>query len=352
MLNPTHRVLRNAGIFLRKHKWSLSTAAQVCQQFGHLSRWADSERMPTDLQLWSVEEWQAFIDHRRSVAEPRTVENAVQAIRKLILFSGVVTGVGHLPDPWPGRSDRDVAESAQDGELSTESIAPEVWWPLLRAAWAYIDRFAPDILAERDRQQHGPSEDAEILGQRPPRKARRTSGEIDQQLTEWLADPQNVVPVSDGVAANNPAGAPVWSVLSRIVTAGGTSDIFMLSIGPRGTERRNLVLKTTQDPTRTRAVNPLRGVDGDVPVARERLRDQEDVDAVLRTWLADPANQIPVHGAACNRGAAGEPIWSLLERTVYGNSSGLGNFTLRKSGKRRTLLNLGSSSFLLMRLRL
>ncbi|MFI0107891.1 hypothetical protein ACH4NW_05910 [Streptomyces globisporus] len=335
MLNPQHRVLRKAGIFVRKHKWGLSSTLMVCQQIRLLSRWAVKEGMAEDLQFWSAEDWQSFVEHRSMTAEPRTVDNVVRAIRKVIQFSAVLTGVGQLQDPWPGRSSRAVADATINGELSTESIAPEVWWPLLRAAWAYIDRFAPDILATRDHQKRTAPKGDVQAARRP---AQRTSREVDQQLTDWLADPQNRIPVSDGIACNNPAGAPIWALLSRIVTTGRSAHVFAYSggTGPGKARREQVLMTIRSTPGRTQLVNALTGVvDGDVPVAPRRLRDQGAVDAVVRTWLADPASLIPVHGAACGCGTPGTPVWSELERSIYGNSTGLGNFTLRKSGLRR-----------------
>ena len=97
--------------------------------------------MPDDLGLWEAADWQAFIDSRSRQSDPSTVRNVVCAVRALITFSPVLTGVPTLVDPWPGKSNAQVAESVWTDELSTPAIPPEVWWPLLRASWAYIDRF-------------------------------------------------------------------------------------------------------------------------------------------------------------------------------------------------------------------
>lgn len=135
MLHPTHSALQKAGIFLPPGKWGLRTTAQCCFHLTMLKTCAREQDMPDDFGLWEAADWQAFIDSRSQQTAPPTVRKVVSAVRHLITFSPVLAGVPTLEDPWPGKSSAQVAESVWTDELSTPAIPPEVWWPLLRAAW-------------------------------------------------------------------------------------------------------------------------------------------------------------------------------------------------------------------------
>ncbi|MGW7575672.1 hypothetical protein [Streptomyces sp. NPDC054765] len=86
-------------------------------------------------------------------------------------------------DPWPGQSARQVAEVSGKTKLSTPVVPPGTWFPLIRAAWAYIHDFAPDIMRADRRHE-------ELLAAANP-----MSSGLDARLEEWLADPQDKVPI-------------------------------------------------------------------------------------------------------------------------------------------------------------
>jgi hypothetical protein len=245
MLNPTHQAVRDAGIFLRTRKWALPTANQTGTQLAVLGRWAAAEGLPDDLHLWSAEDWQAYLDFRATDTEPGTVMNDVAAIRRLVRFSPLVTGIGALADPWPGKTNRQVAEAAHARELSTESIAPEVWWPLLRAAWAYIDRFAPAILERHDESRA--TQPSTSAASPPPGRPGR--GSIDATLRAWLDDPDNRIPVHGPGATKGTPGEPVWKALERLIWS-RSGNIRFFTTRPAGLRRRDWVRAAAADPAR------------------------------------------------------------------------------------------------------
>ncbi|WP_409054877.1 hypothetical protein [Streptomyces sp. SYP-A7185] len=82
-------------------------------------------------------------------------------------------------------------------------IRPETWFPLVRAAWAYIDTFGPDILKALDRWKaiQADYHDGHI-------------DEIHRRFAAWLDDPASRVPIrpaQDGRQAVN------WSLLNALL---------------------------------------------------------------------------------------------------------------------------------------
>ncbi|MFV2116979.1 hypothetical protein ACE14D_00355 [Streptomyces sp. Act-28] len=303
MLHPTHAALQKAGIFLPPGKWGLRTTAQCCFNLALLKTWAVEQDMPDDLGLWEVADWQAFIDSRLRQTDPSTVRKVVPAVRHLITFSPVLTGVPALEDPWPGKSSAQVAESVWTDELSTPAIPPEVWWPLLRAAWAYIDRFAADILAERDRRQPEP-----ISSPLP-----RTNN--DRELEQWLADPATSIPLNARDRGRALRGKVNWRRASLLATNGRTRVLFAAE-KPHGLKRRQRVLAWLAETGRSHT-GPVRQPSFAPPV-EERLTHN---DRVLREWLDNQDNLIPVHPVVDQVAWAGEPNWTELVRLVYGRPS-------------------------------
>ncbi|MFD9223327.1 hypothetical protein ACFWDI_25730 [Streptomyces sp. NPDC060064] len=330
MLNPNHQALRNAGIFLPRKKWAPATVIKVCFSVSQLGAWALREGMPDNLHFWSVEDWQGYIDHCASSTKPESVRSAVGAVRHLVRFSPILTGTDPLEDPWPGQTDSDVAKVATCDGLATPSIPPEVWWPLLRAAWSYIDRFSASILDQRDREAEG-------AATAPTAPATLSAESINHQLELWLTNPANLVPVSDRDARFNPKGSPIWSSLSRAVTTGASSTAFATKNNRQGMERRQKVLRMIEETGRIRPVHPAgaKQFEPDYADYGTRRRSSQAMDATLQKWLANPANLVPVH-AETSRLAPGEPVWSALEALLYDTSERVDVFGIgSKQGRRR-----------------
>lgn len=87
--------------------------------------------------------------------------------------------------------------------MKTPVVKPETWFPLVRAAWTYIDSFGPDIFKALNRWQaiQAGFHDGPI-------------DEIHRRFAAWLDDPASRVPVrltQDGQQAVN------WSLLNALL---------------------------------------------------------------------------------------------------------------------------------------
>ncbi|NUK23087.1 hypothetical protein [Streptomyces lunaelactis] len=322
LLNPTHRVLRQASVFLMAEPPSLSTVTQVCRKINTVMKWAHAHEWPADLGQLSPQDWQEFLDEQARDNGVAVLRHFVHAVRRLAEVSAAVTGISGFTDPWEGeaavevaRRTADVVEKYGDG-LSTPSIPPSTWWPMLRAAWTYIHTFAPDVLDLRDSL----AEDPKIT--RTSGATRTNSEELDEKVSKWLAE--HAVPVHAKNWKGAEAGAPVWTTLSQLITDGASACLFGRGnhVNGRQKARRDMVLTAAAEGR----VQPIAGRDGiaatngQTYVPRSRRpngREAKELDQVLANWLADPGNRVPVRARDDVAGAAGTPVYGILARHVF-----------------------------------
>ncbi|MFD9685142.1 hypothetical protein ACFXPX_04630 [Kitasatospora sp. NPDC059146] len=324
MSNPSHKALRDAGLFLKIGRWSPSTVIGDCARIGVLARWADDNGLPATLATWSPEDWQAFIDDRASENKPKTVMTYVDTVRHLVHLAPVLTAAGPLADPWPGLSGRQIAEASSSRTLSTKAIPPATWWPLLKAAWAWVDRIGPQILDRREEQAAREAAPAPLpTGYRP-------GPAMDAILDAWLADPARVIPVSDRPRSGRPAGTPAWSTISLAVTGHNPSIFSLAGTGRERALARRAKVQALIDQGRAAAVDPNGGAGELLGVQHTRATDtrrgsreafQREIDERIDLWLRNPENLIPVHIRLepGDQGVPdGEPVWRLFTRQVFG----------------------------------
>lgn len=151
MLNPAHPKVVEAGAHLRQQVAAPQTIYHHNEYLRHLARWAAEQGLPGDLTLWESDDLRAWISKRRGEVYPSTLTRYVGNVRLLVSLNGMLTGGGLARDPWPGRSNRQVANYATNAPVITKNLTPEVWFAAVRAAWSYIHVFGPDILAARER---------------------------------------------------------------------------------------------------------------------------------------------------------------------------------------------------------
>ncbi|MFF2819669.1 integrase [Kitasatospora cineracea] len=186
LLNPRHPVLEAAGVSLDRDPYQPTTLTGMVSELRVMAAWAKETGRGEDIARWTGEDMRAFIQHLALERSKATVRNYVIAIRTLHELGPVLTGGGLAADPWPGRTARSVADDRPREELSTKNIAPRIWFPLVKAAWTYIDVFGPDILRARDTQR------------RLKEEGSCTSQGFQPALRRWLADPGNRVPLHHG----------------------------------------------------------------------------------------------------------------------------------------------------------
>ncbi|MFJ1757686.1 hypothetical protein [Kitasatospora sp. NPDC088134] len=329
--NPAHAAVRAAGIDLPAEPDSLGTSRHTLNKLNGLRRWALKRQMPENLGLWEPDDWQDFIDATAERVGPQTLPGYVVALRRLQRFAPVLTHGGMREDPWPGVPATRVtarpagidqlvitaADLRADGEVTTPSVPPATWWPLLRAAWTYIHSFAPDIFEARARAQQVPAGPRETTTQKS-RSSISRNADYDRKLRQWLADPANLVPVRDRPSNGFPTGSALWCSLSLMITDGANNMIF-LGTSALGRARRDLV-QPALDAGRTRAVNP-RNAAKELGVARQqprhKYRSTAELSDTLAMWLADPNNLVPIREHDTSEGPAGSPIVKVLARVIY-----------------------------------
>ncbi|HEY5990641.1 MAG TPA: hypothetical protein VIV12_30245 [Streptosporangiaceae bacterium] len=314
LLNPAHRALRAARVHLPARPAALQTLVQFCHHLTMVMRWAHQHGLPA---------------HR----PPGRRRTGTRSWRRPPDASGhpLSPGMCRPPpgragprpdrwrpseDPWPNRTAADVGRRATRA-VSIPAIPPAAWWPLLRAAWTYIDVFA------------GASWTCVTASPLPHRQAApgsQASACYDRLVAGWLADPANLVPVHATAWRDVPAGAPRWTALSLLITSGTTGSIFAAG-HQRGTARRARIEAAAAEGR----IQPFSN--GQVPRGTDiaqnpppRTRRAAVIDADLRIWLANPASQIPVRGREHRNGAVGTCCgrpWpgSSIQATAAGTSS-------------------------------
>ncbi|MFF9714658.1 integrase [Streptomyces sp. NPDC014603] len=225
-LSPRHPKVMAAGIFAPRRPVDPRTAIRRLGPLRALASWAAERGLPEDLGAWPEHQLHVRIAglRERGLAVTSAVIH-ITVIRELHRCGPLLTGGGLLRDPWPGMSAAAAAGVAASGSraLSTPVIPPEVWFPLVRAAWTYVDTFAPDILRAQERWRLLQVE------------ATRSSAGAADRLRAWLADPGNRVPLHDG---HHPpritdAGEVHWNLLSSLIGIDRRAHIFNPARGLR-----------------------------------------------------------------------------------------------------------------------
>ncbi|WP_405671822.1 hypothetical protein [Streptomyces sp. NBC_01530] len=327
LLNPSHPALRQSLIFLSAVPLSVATIRPSMMEIRKVMDWGREQGLPDDLGLWDPEDWHEEIVHKASQVEgAKTVAFHVTAIRRLRQLAPVLTGISAFDDPWGDKTAEAIGREAYDEEapsrdtLATPAIPPETWWPLLRGAWTYIHILAPDIFRWRDhftQQREAPADQPRSTKARPVRPH-----ETDALLEKWLRDPDNAVPVHEVAYTNVAVGTPMWTALSKMVTDGRTMNIFADNQSARPAKRRATVHAAISEgrvATVKATVGRGRGPAGPRYIAPGTSTGvtPKMLDDDVRGWLANPDTLVPVHPTD-EHGKAGEPIWAMVARMIWG----------------------------------
>ncbi|MFF7702814.1 hypothetical protein [Streptomyces lydicus] len=327
LLNPSHPVLRQSLIFLSAVPLSVATIRPSMMEIRKIMDWGREQGLPADLGLWDPEDWHDEIAHKASQVESvKTVAFHVTTIRRLRQLDPVLTGISAFDDPWGDEPASTVAAKVYDEDapsrdtLATPAIAPDTWWPLLRGAWTYIHTFAPDLFRWRDhfaQQREAPADQPHSTKARPVRPE-----ETDTLLKKWLRTRGNAVPVHEVSYSNVAAGTPMWTALSKMVTGGRIMNIFADNRSDRPRKRRATVQAAIGEgrvATVTAGVGRGKGTGAPRYIAPGTSTGvtQKQLDDDVRRWLADPNTVVPVY-ATDEQGKAGEPIWAIAARMIWG----------------------------------
>lgn len=201
-LNPNHPVLRSSQIHRSSVRGTnIRTVVEFAHVLGALSRWADKHDLGP-IPLWGERDGLAFVE-LQGEGEPPSDQTRLKragALRALYVYRKLLPGGGLPTDPFDGQALPKAVGYRQPDACTGPLVRRDVFWPLLRAAWTYVDAFSDDILDARD--------DWERL--QAPRPARTATAAV---IEAWQQDSSAIVPLHT-TAGFWPDDEPNWRLLS------------------------------------------------------------------------------------------------------------------------------------------
>ncbi|NEA61213.1 integrase [Streptomyces sp. SID12488] len=229
--NPRHPQVLKSGVVLER-TGDPRTLIHIASRLRTAARWGRDSGLPAYPDAWTVEDLrQRISDLAGAGIASGTVRSHVGTLKSLAAAEPALSLPWPAGDPWPGQSARNVARDIRDrtGKISTPSVPPQTWFPLIRAAWAYIHDFAPDVL-RADRRI------SELLA-----VASHSVFGIDARLEEWLADPQNKIPVHPA-ASKDPTPQVNWNLLLLLLGFGASTRSNAFSPDSPASKRRRVLI--------------------------------------------------------------------------------------------------------------
>jgi integrase len=204
LLNPRHPAVTGSGMSLKPTPAHPSTVIGTLSNLRRLARWASEEGAPAALGAWQDDDLRRFISDLSEQLSASSITAYVRLLKSLHQYGPVLTGGGLRSDPWIGKSARVVSHAPAWSEVSTPAIPPELWFPLIRAARAYVHTFAPDILR------------AQAVYHQLRQQATSPTTDPDPQIRRWLADVANPIPIhaaTPTLRTTNRTDPVNWSLL-------------------------------------------------------------------------------------------------------------------------------------------
>lgn len=201
-LNPNHSALRRSGIHRSSVRGTnVRTVVDRARVLGTLARWAEAHNSGP-IASWGERDGLAFVELQRDGATPPAATRLKRAgaLRALHVYRELLPGGGLPVDPFDGQALPKAVGYQAAGACTGPLVPRDVFWPLLRGAWAYLETFAEDILGARD----------EWDGLRAQTPVRRGSAAV---LEAWQRDDLASVPLHTS-AGFWPDDEPNWRLLS------------------------------------------------------------------------------------------------------------------------------------------
>jgi hypothetical protein len=265
LLNPRHPAVLAAGISFKPRPVNPSTTIGHLSHLRRLARWAITNDLSAELVTWTDNTVHRFIAYLRgepvdiadttAMAEPRIADDTVRTfLRTLVLLHRCRRALscgGLSSDPCRGKS---ILQATKDWSratgVSTPAIPPDIWFPLIRAAWAYVHTFANDIL--RARRRYATLRAA----------AHSSTAGVQTRLEDWLADHTNPIPIYAAPAEHDqpPYLRANWRALTLELGMTPSRCEAVFGIGrPDGRRRREAVMQAIAagHPTTTGLIDDL-----------------------------------------------------------------------------------------------
>jgi integrase len=223
--NQRHPAVLRSGVVLDGSA-NPRTLSHIASRLRTAARWGRTMGLPGSPDRWTVEDLrQRITDLAADGSSPRTVRGHVSTLKSLAAAEPALSLAWPAGDPWPGQHARSVAADTSSRAITTPTVPPKTWFPLIRAAWTYLHDFAPDVLrADRRLRELKAAARASVRG-------------IDERFEEWLADPQNKIPVH---AASLKEQVPQvqWKLLTLLLGYAADSQSAITGLGRPGARRR------------------------------------------------------------------------------------------------------------------
>lgn len=231
LLNPSHRALRDRGIYRPATPAHVKTIRSRLDGLKHFAAWHADHRAGGPLHQLTQADLDRFLVDAKATVAPSTVRGAVESVRDLHAHDAALTGGGITFRPWGDATTIAVSGQKYSDELSTPVIPPDVWWPLLRACWQYIDVFSHDIFAAA----------AAWAALNRGSEDRVRVADSDAALEKWLADGTSEVPLHRMTRGRFRQGEIHWTLLSCLITDGHSRLLFHNAEEPTGIARRERI---------------------------------------------------------------------------------------------------------------
>ncbi|WP_207165656.1 hypothetical protein [Tomitella biformata] len=255
MLNPGHQKLLDAGLFGMNHAYKMGTIRGQNSELALLAVWSEKVGLTADLSRWTEDDCRSYLLEVETVRSKYARQSAQNVLRRLYRCRGIMGGRGLLFEVEPAGS------KAVSGEIMTRPISPEVFWPLIKACWTYIDVYAPDVIRARNDIQMQISRSSKLKAEGRGKKIspRERRLRIDRGIDAWLASSSGFIPLHTASYGKARRGEVNWGRLGMFVSPfGGGRHVFEGTCGER---RRTLVMESIRDGFPAQygliAVNPI-----------------------------------------------------------------------------------------------
>lgn len=234
LLNPVHSTIRRRGVHLSAQPVHVKTIRTKLDGLRHFADWHANNLPGTPLRELRQADLDRFLIDAKQHLAPSAVTSAISAVRDLHICDAILTGGGIPLLPWGDETAAALSGRRVSTELSTPVIPPEVWWPLLRACWQYIDVFSHDIFEA--------SEEWTRLCR--PKNERKRVTHPEAMLEKWIQDPGGGVPLHRLSYGRFRKGEIHWTLLSLLVSDGHSKSLFTDDRAPAVAARRQLIRDT------------------------------------------------------------------------------------------------------------
>lgn len=203
MLQPTHVAVREAHVYRSNRPYKTKSIQHALAELRCLAKWANGCGHTADLSRWTDDDCGAYLASVRGNRAVTAEKSAQDLLRHLVGFGALMHNGGLRVSVGPSKT-------GSSGEIKTPVIPPDAFWPLIRACWAYIDVFGPDVLAARD--------DIDTLDARPHPDKWPAAQTIDRAIDSWLALPDGFIPLHIYTLGRGKAGEINWDGLALCTT--------------------------------------------------------------------------------------------------------------------------------------